>query len=104
MPRMSKRNKREWELFINPKTGRKNYNDLCRKCLRQCKQSYRVIVVSCRRFAPNWGRKNAPDLQENKEIILDITEQTFYNLEQKKPEVLRTKAQGFLDQLNIEFI
>ena len=67
MPRMSKRNKREWELFINPKTARKNYNDLCRKCLRQCKQSYRVIVVSCRRFAPNWGRKNTPDLQENKE-------------------------------------
>ena len=67
MPRMSKRNKREWELFINPKTGRKNYNDLCRKCLRQCKQSYRVIVVSCRRFAPNWGRKNAPDLSKNME-------------------------------------
>ena len=61
MPRMSKRNKREWELFINPKTGRKNYNDLCRKCLRQCKQSFRVIVISCRRFAPNWGRKSALD-------------------------------------------
>ena len=67
MPRMSKRIKWEWELFINPKTGRKNYNDLCRKCLRQCKQSYRVIVVSCRRFAPNWGRKSTPVLQENKE-------------------------------------
>ena len=67
MPRMSKRNKRDWELFINPKTGRKNYNDLCRKCLRQCKQSYRVIVVACRRFAPNWVRKNTPDLQKNKE-------------------------------------
>lgn len=67
MPRMSKRNKREWALFINPKTGRKNYNDLCRKCLRQCKQSYRVIVVSCRKFAPIWGRKNTLDLQENEE-------------------------------------
>ena len=67
MPRMSKRNKREWELFINPRTGRKNYNDLCRKCLQQCKQSYRVIVVSCRRFAPNWGRKNAPNLSKSKE-------------------------------------
>lgn len=67
MPRMSKRNKREWELFINPRTGRKNYNDLCRKCLRQCKQSYRVIVISCRKFAPNWGRKNTPGLSKNKE-------------------------------------
>ena len=67
MPRMSKRNKREWGLFINPKTGRKNYNDLCRKCKRRCKQSYRTIVISCRRFAPNWGRKSAPDLPGNEE-------------------------------------
>ena len=67
MPRMSKQNKREWALFINPTTGRKNYNNLCRKCLRQCKQSYRVIVASCRKFAPIWGRKNALDLQENEE-------------------------------------
>lgn len=67
MPRMSKRNKREWGLFINPKTGRKNYNDLCRKCLRRCKQSYRVIVISCRRFAPNWGRKSALDSPESEE-------------------------------------
>lgn len=67
MPRMSKRNKREWGLFINPKTGRKNYNDLCRKCLRRCKQSYRVIVISCRRFTPNWGRKSTPDSPENEE-------------------------------------
>jgi hypothetical protein len=27
-----------------------------------------VIVVSCRRFAPNWGRKSTPDLQENEGI------------------------------------
>ena len=67
MPRMSKRNKREWGLFINPKTGRKNYNDLCRKCLRRCKQSYHVIVISCRRFTPNWGRKSTPDSPENEE-------------------------------------
>ena len=67
MPRMSKRNKREWGLFINPKTGRKNYNDLCRKCKQRCKQSYRTIVISCRRFAPNWGRKSTPDLSGNEE-------------------------------------
>lgn len=67
MPRMSKRNKREWGLFINPKTGRKNFNDLCRKCLRQCKQSYRVLVISCRKFTPNWGRKSTPDSPENEE-------------------------------------
>lgn len=67
MPRMSKRSKREWGLFINPQTGRKNYNNLCRKCLHRCKQSYRVIVISCRRFAPNWGRKSTLDSPENEE-------------------------------------
>lgn len=65
MPRMSKRDKREWGLFLNPRTGRKNYNVLCRKCLKKCKQSYRVIVVSCDKFSPRWGRKNTPDFQEN---------------------------------------
>ena len=67
MPRMSKRAKQEWGMFINPKTGRKNYNELCRKCLRKCKQSYRAIVITCRRFTPNWGRKNALQLSENEE-------------------------------------
>ena len=67
MPRMSKRAKQEWGMFINPKTGRKNYNELCRKCLRECKQSYRAIVITCRRFTPNWGRKKALQLSENEE-------------------------------------
>ena len=67
MPRMSKRSKREWGVFINPQTGRKNYNDLCRKCKRRCKQSYHVMVISCRKFSPNWWRKSAPDSPENKE-------------------------------------
>lgn len=67
MPRMSKQNKREWGMFINPQTGRKNYNDLCRKCKRRCKQSYHVMVISCRKFSPNWGRKSAPDSPENEE-------------------------------------
>ena len=67
MPRMSKRNKREWGLFINPKTGRKNYNVLCRKCKRRCKQSYRVMVLSCRKFKPNWGQKSTPHSPENEE-------------------------------------
>ena len=59
MPRMSKRSKREWALFLNPATGRRTYNDLCRKCLRLCKQSYRVVVVECRKFTPKWGGKKS---------------------------------------------
>lgn len=47
MARLSKKLKQEWEFFINPKTGRKTYNDLCRKCRNDCKQSFRAIVVGC---------------------------------------------------------
>ncbi len=60
MPRLSKKSKREWALFLDPVTGRRTYNSLCRKCLRQCKQSFRVQVLECRRFDPKWGRKGAP--------------------------------------------
>ena len=47
MARLSKKLKQEWDLFISPKTGRRTYNDLCRKCRNDCKQSFRAIVVCC---------------------------------------------------------
>ena len=47
MARLSKKLKQEWAFFLSPKTGRRTYNDLCRKCRNDCKQSFRVIVVSC---------------------------------------------------------
>lgn len=50
MPRLSKKAKQEWNFFINPNTGRRTYNKLCRKCHNDCKQSYRVIIVHCRKF------------------------------------------------------
>ena len=61
MARLSKKLKQEWDFFISPKTGRRTYNDLCRKCRNDCKQSFRAIVVSCPlyrskrsvNFAPN---------------------------------------------------
>jgi len=49
MPRMSKKMKREWALFIGP-NGRRQYNELCRKCRRDCKQSFRVLVVECPKY------------------------------------------------------
>lgn len=49
MPRMSKKRKLEWSLFLNER-GRITYNDLCRKCFYDCKQSYRAIVIECPRY------------------------------------------------------
>ena len=38
MPRMSKKRKQEWALFLNER-NRITYNELCRKCSNPCKQS-----------------------------------------------------------------
>ena len=46
MPRMSKKRKQEWALFLNER-NRITYNELCRKCSNNCKQSFRCIVVLC---------------------------------------------------------
>lgn len=47
MPRLSKRAKLEWDFFIKPSTGRRTYNDLCRRCTQNCKQSFHAEVVDC---------------------------------------------------------
>ena len=49
MPRMSKKKKLEMNIFINDK-GRIEFNKLCRACVNLCKQSYRVILISCRNY------------------------------------------------------
>lgn len=50
MPRLSKKEKQEWDFFINPNTGSRTCNKLCTKCHNDCKQSYHVIIVYCRKF------------------------------------------------------
>lgn len=36
--------------FINDK-GKREYNELCAKCKQSCKQSFRVDIISCDKFA-----------------------------------------------------
>jgi len=52
MPRLSKKMKHEMEFFIDSHTGRRKYNDICRKCQRQCKQSYQARIEECTRYIP----------------------------------------------------
>ncbi len=49
MPRMSKKRKEEWAVFLNEQ-NRITYNKLCLQCQRNCKQSFRVLVVDCPKF------------------------------------------------------
>ena len=49
MPRMSQKRKRELSLFLNDQ-GRVEYNTLCRRCVHNCKQAHKVLVIECGRY------------------------------------------------------
>ena len=46
MPRLSKKYKLEWNFYLDDR-NRMKYNDLCKKCERECKQSFRAIIIDC---------------------------------------------------------
>lgn len=54
MPRMSRSNKEMNSFFLDDK-GRIKYNEQCRKCVNQCKQSYRAVIICC----PSYKSKRA---------------------------------------------
>ena len=68
MPRLTKRQKEMWAFFLHPKTGRRTYNDLCRSCLRNCKQSFRAVIIECPRYfskrAEYYARKHCNKMAE----------------------------------------
>jgi len=59
MPKLSKKAWLEWNFFIGA-NGRRQYNTLCRKCRRECKQSFRAVVLDCPEYCGKWanGPKN----------------------------------------------
>lgn len=46
MPRLGKKARIEWSFFIGP-NRRRQYNELCRRCKGDCKQSFRAIILEC---------------------------------------------------------
>ena len=45
MARMSNKRRLEWSFFLNDRS-RITYNELCRKCQHERKQSFRAVVVT----------------------------------------------------------
>lgn len=41
--------KLEWSFFLDT-DGRRKYNDDCRRCVYDCKQSFRTILIECPRY------------------------------------------------------
>jgi hypothetical protein len=43
--------KTEWDYFINPATGKVQYNRQCQRCVcEDCKQSHRAVIVLCKYY------------------------------------------------------
>ena len=57
MPRMSKKHKLECQFFLNHR-NRVTYNDLCRKCVHDCKQSFRAVVMDCPRYLSKRAKRS----------------------------------------------
>ena len=57
MPRMSNKRQLEWSFFLNHR-NRITYNDLCRGCTHDCKQSFRTVIILCHRYySKRWKPK-----------------------------------------------
>jgi len=59
----SKKWKQEWDFFLDA-DGRRKYADVCRRCVHDCKQSFRADVVRCPAYQPK--RMDSPDLCQDK--------------------------------------
>ena len=73
MPKLSKKKKEEWSLFIHPVTGKRTYNELCRRCVRSRKQSYQVIVIECPRYQ---SKRTAEDFKNKESKRMKIRTQS----------------------------
>jgi hypothetical protein len=57
MPRRGKKYTEEMAFFINDK-NRIEYHSLCKSCVKECKQSYRVLEIKC----PIYSKKNSSNV------------------------------------------
>lgn len=57
MSKKSEKYLKENQFFINPKTNKIQNCKLCQICKNKCKQSYRVIMLSCAKFQKKENKK-----------------------------------------------
>ena len=62
--RMSNKRRLEWSFFLNDRS-RITYNELCRKCQHECKQSFRAVVVDCPKYLSKRSKKKDNRKRQN---------------------------------------
>ena len=50
MPKLSKKERQLLAFFLDPETGKRRYNEVCRRCIHACKQSFRAALITCPRY------------------------------------------------------
>ena len=104
MPRMSKSKKLEWSFFLNDR-GRMAYNALCRRCVHNCKQSFRAIAMEC----PHYQSKRAKRVTHLRTSLADLTRRRHSSRitpdqrgcdEQSMPD-FRSKAEKAFDRASV---
>ena len=56
MPRMSKKDKQEWDFYLD-ENGRISYNEPCRNCNREGRQRFRAVIISCPEYSSKRRKK-----------------------------------------------
>lgn len=57
MAKLSKRFCEEWAFYIEPGTRKQVvFNEKCKKCMHECKQSYRVEIIACKDYIKKEGK------------------------------------------------
>ena len=90
---MSKKRRLEWSFFLNDRS-RVTYNELCRRCRRDCKQSFRAVVIECPKYLSKRSRKGAEKEGKNgtgPETAEIPLEQVLLIKIKKKIMILRSK-------------
>ena len=52
----SKKWRLEWAFFLG-EDGRRKYNKICKGCAHPCKQSFRVVLISCPHYQSARSKK-----------------------------------------------
>lgn len=56
IPRIPKKDKELWQYFLD-ENGRIKYNATCRRCVNDCKQSYRATIIQCTLYKSKRSKK-----------------------------------------------
>lgn len=64
MPRLSKKEKLLWSFFIDPQTHRRKYYPLCRRCTKNCKQSFRIMSLFCPLYVSKRSKRRKSAISE----------------------------------------